>query len=229
MLQYGHKLSMFFIIDLIDCLFILFQLFISEILKIKFIEMFIQNYHYYSILNNFFKRGGVIMSITDSLNDLWSKMQSEFNKINEKMDQKFKEQEEKFNKSLQELEERVDQKFIEQEQKFNKSMQELEERVDQKFIEQEQKFNKSMQELEERVDQKFIKQEEIINNKFKEQEEKSNDNFNKIYDKLDIIINVNLAQILNEQTRTRIELNKKIDDYIATKNEFENKRKIANE
>ena len=218
MLQYGHKLSMFFIIDLIDCLFILFQLFISEILKIKFIEMFIQNYHYYSILSNFFKRGGVIMSITDSLNDLWSKMQGEFNKINEKMDQKFKEQEEKFNKSMRKLEERVDQKFIEQEQKFNN-----------KFKEQEEKFNKSMRELEERVEQKFIKQEENINNKFKEQEEKSNDNFNKIYDKLDIIINVNLAQILNEQTRTRIELNKKIDDYIATKNEFENKRKIANE
>ena len=36
------------------------------------------------------------------------------------------------------------------------------------------------------------------------------------------MVNVNLAQILNEQTRTRTELTKKIDDYME-KNEFEHK------
>ena len=40
----------------------------------------------------------------------------------------------------------------------------------------------------------------------------------KINDKLDVITNVNMAQILNEQRRTREELNRKIDNFMLQNN-----------
>ena len=46
---------------------------------------------------------------------------------------------------------------------------------------------------------------------------------NEILKRLDIISNVNMAQILNEQTKTRIEINKKLDDFIKI-NEVEHKK-----
>ena len=63
----------------------------------------------------------------------------------------------------------------------------------------------------------------ILENKIEEGFAKADKRFENLENKIDIVTNVNLAQILNEQTRTRNEITKKLDEYI-TKNEFEHKR-----
>ena len=52
---------------------------------------------------------------------------------------------------------------------------------------------------------------------------KMEDELLKINDKLDIVTNVNMAQILSEQTRTRKEITEKLDRYIS-KNDVEHKK-----
>lgn len=110
----------------------------------------------------------------NNFDDLWSKMQIEFNKINKR--------------------------FAE---------------IDERFTEIDEKFTN----LENRTEEKFGN----LENKIEEGFAKADKRFENLENKIDIVTNVNLAQILNEQTRTRNEITKKLDEYII-KNEFEHKR-----
>ena len=105
----------------------------------------------------------------------------------------------------------VDQRFEDIENKMNEKFT----IVDQRFEDIKNKMNEEFA----IVGQRF----EDIENKINEEFAIAGQNFEDVENKIDILTNVNLAQILNEQTRTRNEINKKLDEYI-TKNDFEHKR-----
>ena len=128
-----------------------------------------------------------------NLEDLWNKLQPEFNNINKRIDGL----EKNFNEKIEDLENRFDEKLVNLKNEFDEKLGSLESKFNERFNSLESKFNERFDKVEAR--------------------------FEGIENKLDVITNVNLAQILNEQTRTRIELNKKLDNYIA-KNELEHKK-----
>ena len=128
-----------------------------------------------------------------NLEDLWNKLQPEFNNINKRIDGL----EKNFNEKIEDLENRFDEKLVNLKNEFDEKLGSLESKFNERFNSLESKFNERFDKVEAR--------------------------FEEIENKLDVITNVNLAQILNEQTRTRIELNKKLDNYIA-KNELEHKK-----
>ena len=128
-----------------------------------------------------------------NLEDLWNKLQPEFNNINKRIDGL----EKNFNEKIEDLENRFDEKLVNLKNEFDEKLGSLESKFNERFNSLESKFNERFDKVEAR--------------------------FEGIENKLDVITNVNLAQILNEQTRTRIELNKKLENYIA-KNELEHKK-----
>lgn len=81
-----------------------------------------------------------------------------------------------------------------------------------------------------KIEQKFQESEEKTDKKFKDMEMKMNQRFKRVEDKLDIITNTNIAQILKAVTETKVELEEtkeeittKLDEYIE-KNELEHKK-----
>ena len=139
-----------------------------------------------------------------NLEDLWNKLQPEFNNINKRIDGL----EKNFNEKIEDLENRFDEKLVNLKNEFDEKLGSLESKFNERFNSLESKFNERFNSLESKFNERFDKVEA---------------RFEGIENKLDVITNVNLAQILNEQTRTRIELNKKLDNYIA-KNELEHKK-----
>lgn len=106
--------------------------------------------------------------------------------------------------------------------KIDKQIINTENKMNEKFTIVDQRF----EDIENKMNEKFT----IVGQRFEDIENKINEefaiagqNFEDVENKIDILTNVNLAQILNEQTRTRNEINKKLDEYI-TKNDFEHKR-----
>ncbi len=139
-----------------------------------------------------------------NLEDLWNKLQPEFNNINKRIDGL----EKNFNEKIEDLENRFDEKLVNLKNEFDEKLGSLESKFNERFNSLESEFNERFNSLESKFNERFDKVEA---------------RFEGIENKLDVITNVNLAQILNEQTRTRIELNKKLDNYIA-KNELEHKK-----
>ena len=150
-----------------------------------------------------------------NLEDLWNKLQPEFNNINKRIDGL----EKNFNEKIEDLENRFDEKLVNLKNEFDEKLGSLESKFNERFNSLESEFNERFNSLESKFNERF----NSLESKFNERFDKVEARFEGIENKLDVITNVNLAQILNEQTRTRIELNKKLDNYIA-KNELEHKK-----
>ena len=113
---------------------------------------------------------------------------------------------------------------------FNNRFNESEERTDQKIKDMETKMNQRFKDMEEKIDQRFKEAEEKTDKKFKDMETKMDKRFKIVEDKLAIVTNTNIAQILKTVSETKVELAEtkeeittKLDEYIE-KNEFEHKK-----
>ena len=95
-------------------------------------------------------------------------------------------------------------------ERFNKVDQRLN-KMDKKFDEIDKRFDK--------VDKKFID----VNDKMNEGFSRMDKGFAEVNNKLDILTNSNMAQILMSQNQSTKEMNEKLDKYI-TQNEIEHKK-----
>ena len=146
-----------------------------------------------------------------------------------KIDQRFKESEEKTDKKFKDMETKIDQRFKEAEEKTDKKFKDMETKIDQRFKESEEKTDKKFKDMETKMDQRFKESEGKTDKKFKDIEDNMNQSFKRVEDKLDVVTNTNMAQILKTLNETRAELTEakegiteKLDEYIE-KNEFEHK------
>ena len=113
----------------------------------------------------------------------------------------------------------MDAKFAEQEEKLNAKM-------DARFAEQDKKWDAKFKEQDKKWEGRFAEQDK----KAEERNKVVDSRFDKIENMLDMMVNVNLAKILNEQTKTRtelantrIELKNDLNKYIK-QNEYEHKK-----
>ena len=128
-----------------------------------------------------------------TFDDLWNKLQLEFNKTNEEI--------------------------ANVNNKIGKEIANVNNKIDKEIANVNDKMDKGFASVNDKIDKEIAN----VNNKMEEGFASVNDKITDIANKIDVITNVNLAQILNEQTRTKNELSKKIDEYIV-KNEFEHKK-----
>ncbi|MCI8412238.1 MAG: hypothetical protein HFJ40_07450 [Clostridia bacterium] len=130
------------------------------------------------------------------IDELWDKMQAEFTDVKEKVS-KIDTIEEKVNE-IDAIKEKVS-KIDAIEEKVNE-IDAIKEKVNQ------------IDDIKEKVNEI-----DVIKEKVNEIDDIKTE-IKKINDKLDIMTNVNMAQILREQTRTRKEINYKIDQFMLQNN-----------
>ena len=94
----------------------------------------------------------------EDLNQIAIIVKTEVGGLRDEMNQRFKEQDEKFEQRFKKQEEKLDKKL-------NQRFKEQDEKFEQRFKEQEEKLDK-------KLDQRFKEQDERIDKRFKEQEEK---------------------------------------------------------
>ena len=102
--------------------------------------------------------------------------------------------------------------------------------MNQRFKDMEEKIDQRFKEAEEKTDKKFKDMETKMDKRFKDMETKMDKRFKIVEDKLAIVTNTNIAQILKTVSETKVELAEtkeeittKLDEYIE-KNEFEHKK-----
>lgn len=131
----------------------------------------------------------------NNFDELWAKMQTEFDKIN----QQFKQIDKRF--------EQIDKRFEQIDERFEQMDQIIEE------------YHHEILDIKNNTESEFAKVYKAMEEGFSKMDQR----FAKIENKLDIITNTNLAQILNKLTETKEELSNKLDKHIE-KNEFEHKK-----
>ena len=151
----------------------------------------------------------------DSFEELWNKMQAEFIRI----DGKFTNVDNNMKEGFKKVNGRIDEEFEKVNGRMDEEFGKVNGRMDEEFGKVNGRMDEEFEKVDDRMDEEFGK----VNGRIDEEFGKIYQRFTNIDDKLDVITNVNLAQILNEFTRTRNEFNNKLDKHI-TKDEFEHKR-----
>ena len=165
-----------------------------------------------------------------NLDELWNKMQIEFDKINQQfkdIDKRFEQIDERF-EQIDKRFEQIDKRFEQIDKRFeqiDKRFEQIDKRFEQ-IDERFEEYNQEILDIKNNAKSEFAKVYKVM----EEGCNKMDERFARIEDKLDIMTNTNLAQILNkltetkaEVTETKEELTIKLDKHIEI-NEFEHKK-----